>query len=211
MNARPVASMCRPLPHVVAALLLASACGGPRPAPTLSAGAAAAQGRDFDVLITNGRVVDGTGAPWFRADVGITGDRITAIGNLSAARATTRIDAPNRWSRPASSTCSASPNSTSSSTRAPPARSRRASPPRSPARESSIAPVNDALAGRQQGQLRRASRSRRTSGRSTSTSRGWRSRRPAINVGTFVGAGGLRAYVIGKDGPRRHGRRDRGR
>ena len=39
--------------------------------------------RDFDVLITNGRIVDGTGAPWYRADVGITGDRITAIGKLA--------------------------------------------------------------------------------------------------------------------------------
>ena len=45
------------------------------------------------MVIANGRVVDGTGAPWFRADVGITGDRITAIGNLSSARAATRIDA----------------------------------------------------------------------------------------------------------------------
>src|SRR5205085_1143182 len=36
---------------------------------------------------------DGTGAPWFRADVGISGDRITAIGDLASARATTRIDA----------------------------------------------------------------------------------------------------------------------
>ena len=45
------------------------------------------------MVIANGRVVDGTGAPWFRADVGITGDRITAIGNLSSARAGTRIDA----------------------------------------------------------------------------------------------------------------------
>jgi adenine deaminase len=41
----------------------------------------------FDVLITNGRVVDGTGAPWFRADVGIIGDRIAAIGQLSGREA----------------------------------------------------------------------------------------------------------------------------
>src|SRR5438552_45222 len=49
----------------------------------------------FDVIIANGRVVDGTGAPWFRADVGIVGDRITRIGDLHAASATQRIDATN--------------------------------------------------------------------------------------------------------------------
>ena len=48
----------------------------------------------FDVLITNGLVVDGTGAPWFRADVGINGDRISAIGELKGRKATTTIDAP---------------------------------------------------------------------------------------------------------------------
>ena len=31
----------------------------------------------LDVVIRNGRVVDGSGLPWVRADVGITGDRIT--------------------------------------------------------------------------------------------------------------------------------------
>ena len=36
----------------------------------------------FDVLIANGRIVDGTGAPWFRGDIGIVGDRIAAIGAL---------------------------------------------------------------------------------------------------------------------------------
>src|SRR5687767_8085401 len=54
-----------------------------------------AAGEGFDVLITNGRVVDGTGAPWYRADVGITGDRITAIGRLDGRDAKTRIDAAN--------------------------------------------------------------------------------------------------------------------
>lgn len=47
----------------------------------------------FDVLIVGGRVVDGTGAPWFLADVGIRGDRIAAIGQLRDAPAATRIDA----------------------------------------------------------------------------------------------------------------------
>ena len=50
----------------------------------------------FDVLITNGRVIDGTGAPWFRADVGITGDRIAAMVDLSAADAARRVDAAGR-------------------------------------------------------------------------------------------------------------------
>ena len=47
----------------------------------------------FDLLIKNGRIVDGTGTPWYEADVGIVGDRITRVGNLSGATAPQIIDA----------------------------------------------------------------------------------------------------------------------
>jgi N-acyl-D-amino-acid deacylase len=53
-------------------------------------------GRRFDVLIRNGRVMDGSGNPWLRADVGITGDRIAAVGRLTDAAAVTVIDARDR-------------------------------------------------------------------------------------------------------------------
>jgi N-acyl-D-amino-acid deacylase len=51
------------------------------------------QSLHFDVLIRNGRVMDGSGNPWLRADIGINGDRIAAVGNLAAATATRTIDA----------------------------------------------------------------------------------------------------------------------
>jgi N-acyl-D-amino-acid deacylase len=47
----------------------------------------------LDVLISNARVVDGTGTPWFHADVGIDGDRIVAVGHLRDEPARLRIDA----------------------------------------------------------------------------------------------------------------------
>ncbi|MBM3935412.1 MAG: D-aminoacylase [SAR202 cluster bacterium] len=47
----------------------------------------------FDFIITGGTVVDGTGAPGYRADVGITGEKITAIGDLSQAAAKRIINA----------------------------------------------------------------------------------------------------------------------
>ena len=50
----------------------------------------------FDLLIENGRLIDGTGNPWFAADVGIVGDTIAAIGDLSGRRAGRSIDAAGR-------------------------------------------------------------------------------------------------------------------
>ena len=58
--------------------------------------AAEAQLDSYDLLITNARIVDGTGNPWFRADIGIRDGRIARIGKLSAANAKNRIDAQNR-------------------------------------------------------------------------------------------------------------------
>ena len=58
-----------------------------------SSGACFAADQAFDVVIANGRIVDGTGSPWYSADVGIRDGRIAAIGNLARAAAKRRIDA----------------------------------------------------------------------------------------------------------------------
>jgi dihydroorotase/N-acyl-D-amino-acid deacylase len=47
----------------------------------------------FDLLITGGKVVDGTGAPWFAADVGIVNGRIAAVGKLAGQPARRTLDA----------------------------------------------------------------------------------------------------------------------
>lgn len=64
-----------------------TACATTSPAPNTNM---------LDLKITNGRVLDGTGSPWFRADVGVRGDTIVAIGDLSHLDAKTTIDAQNR-------------------------------------------------------------------------------------------------------------------
>jgi dihydroorotase/N-acyl-D-amino-acid deacylase len=52
-----------------------------------------AQAPDYDILIKNGTIIDGSGAPRYKADVAIKGDRIARIGNLSAVQAKRVIDA----------------------------------------------------------------------------------------------------------------------
>jgi len=51
------------------------------------------QGGAFDVVIKNGHIIDGTGSPWYVADVGIRDGRIAAIGKLDQAEARRTIDA----------------------------------------------------------------------------------------------------------------------
>jgi dihydroorotase/N-acyl-D-amino-acid deacylase len=47
----------------------------------------------FDIVITNGHIIDGTGSPWYSGDVGIRDGKIAAIGNLTAASRQRTIDA----------------------------------------------------------------------------------------------------------------------
>jgi N-acyl-D-amino-acid deacylase len=65
----------------VAALLVLASCATTQTKPML------------DLKIIKGRILDGTGAPWYRGDVGVRGDTIVAIGDLSATPAAATIDA----------------------------------------------------------------------------------------------------------------------
>ncbi len=68
---------------------------------TLSgAGAPAPQEPVYDLLIRGGRLLDGTGNPWYYADVAVRGDRIAAMGRLDGARARRVIDAAGRYVAP---------------------------------------------------------------------------------------------------------------
>lgn len=60
----------------------------------------AASEAQYDVLIRGARFLDGAGNPWRYADVGITGDRIAAVGDLSGATATRAIDATGLYVAP---------------------------------------------------------------------------------------------------------------
>ena len=167
------------------------ACQSSAPPPP-SAGA-----QPFDVLITNGRIVDGTGAPWYRADVGITGDRITAIGNLAGREAKSRIDAASQVVAPgfidmlgqSEFNVLADPRAASKITQG--------ITTEITGEGGSIAPLNDALAKSAQPQFDRFKvvLDFRTLGEYFAR---LERTRAALNVGTFVGAGGLRGYVIGQ-------------
>jgi N-acyl-D-amino-acid deacylase len=153
----------------------------------------------FDVIIRNGRIVDGSGAPWFRGDVAITGDRIAAVGSIANTTAATTIDATNLVVAPGfidllgQSEFNVLVDGRAAS------KILQGVTTEITGEGSSIAPVNDRLIQEATPQARHfgvmldwrtlADYFKRLEDRS----------RPAINVGTFIGAGGVRNYVIGKD------------
>jgi N-acyl-D-amino-acid deacylase len=195
MSATRWTSLPRLLPVLAAAVV--SVAGGPRQNPVLSPAPAVPQAQTFDVVIANGRVVDGTGAPWFRADVGIVGDRIAAIGNLSSARAVTRIDAAGQVVAPGfidllgQSEFNVLVDSRAAS------KITQGVTTEITGEGVSIAPVTDAMKA-----------DRKAPYVFFKVADDWRTldeyfarltrSTTAINVGTFVGSGGLRDYVVGK-------------
>lgn len=54
----------------------------------------------FDLLIKNARVIDGSGSPWFRADVGVKGGRICFVGLAGDAEAAETVDAEDMFLAP---------------------------------------------------------------------------------------------------------------
>ena len=84
-----------------------AACGTILPGLALPATAAAQQtpaaapaAQRYDVLIRGGRVLDGSGNDWVRADVGLRGDRVAAVGDLRGATAATVLDAEGLYVAP---------------------------------------------------------------------------------------------------------------
>nr|MDQ5871128.1 D-aminoacylase [Acidobacteriota bacterium] len=152
----------------------------------------------FDVVFLGGQVVDGTGAPWFRADVGIVRDRIAAIGDLSGAVARRRIDATGLVvapgfidmlgqseygvlvdNRAASKITQGITTEITGEGRAiAPTNARMIADGKDTWARYGVTPDWTTLAGYWKA-FERA--------------------KPAINLGTFVGAGGVRDLVIGKD------------
>ena len=153
----------------------------------------------FDVLIAGGSIVDGTGAPWFKADIALAGDRIVAIGRLEGQPARETIDATGLVVAPGfidmlgQSEFNVLVDGRAAS------KVMQGVTTEITGEGQSIAPVNDRMIREAkpgwdhfkvvQDFRTLAEYFRRLETRSRTT----------INIGTFVGAGGVRDYVIGSD------------
>lgn len=83
----PIMKSCRNSPWPRSGITILAAC------LWLAACSPSGNSGDFDVIVRGGTVYDGSGEPPVRADIGISGDRITAVGNLSSAQADSIVDA----------------------------------------------------------------------------------------------------------------------
>jgi N-acyl-D-amino-acid deacylase len=160
------------------------------------AAARAASAEDCDLLFAGGRVVDGTGAPWFRADVCVAGDRIAAVGRLAGMSARRRIDASRLVVAPgfidmlgqSAFNVLADPRAASKITQG--------ITTEITGEGSSIAPLDQRLID----ESREVFEHYGVKPEWKTLREYWRAFEragPAINLGTFVGAGGLRSMVVG--------------
>ena len=157
-----------------------------------------AQQTTYDFVITGARIVDGTGAPWFYGDIGITGDRIAAIGDLHNATAKKRIDATGLIASPGFIDVQGQSEFNLLVDNRAASKVTQGVTTEITGEGISIAPMNE-----------RVQEEYRLRAEKYGVQLDWRSlddyfrhlerSKPAINLGTFVGAGTVREYVIGKD------------
>jgi N-acyl-D-amino-acid deacylase len=163
----------------------------------LLAGIVFAQRPRYDFLISGVRVVDGTGAPWFVADIGVTDDRIESIGDLGKASAAKRIDGAGLVVAPGFIDVQGQSEFNILVDNRAASKITQGVTTEITGEGSSIAPRNDR-------QLKVAEAAKKYG-----VTQDWHAlaeyfnhferSKSAINLGTFVGAGGVRNYVLGED------------
>ena len=151
----------------------------------------------LDLLIAGGRVVDGSGAPWFAADVGVRGGKIVAVGALAGRPAKRTIDAKGMLVTPGFIDLLGQSEYNVLVDKRAASKITQGITTEVTGEGASIAPVNDAMLSEAKDIYARygyAPEFRTIAGfYETLEKRG-----TAINLGTFVGAGTLRDFVIGK-------------
>jgi N-acyl-D-amino-acid deacylase len=164
----------------------------------LLTGIALAQHPRYDFIISGVRVVDGTGAPWFAADIGVVGDHIAAIGDLSKAYAAKRLNAAGLVASPGFIDVQGQSEFNILVDNRAASKITQGVTTEITGEGSSIAPVND-----------RQRKAAEGAAKKYGVTLDWHSlaeyfnhferSKSAINLGTFVGAGGFRNYVLGED------------
>src|SRR5947207_8320725 len=157
-----------------------------------------AQKAKYDFIISEARIVDGTGAPWFIGDIAVSGDRIAAIGDLRNASANKRIDASGLVASPGFIDVQGQSEFNLLVDDRAASKITQGVTTEITGEGTSIAPLNDRLI-----------EDLRDDAKKYGVNLDWRSMdeylnrldhaHPAINLGTFVGAGRIRTYVIGKE------------
>ncbi len=160
--------------------------------PTL----AAAQRPDYDFIISGAHIVDGTGAPWVAGDIAIAGDRIVAIGDLSKASARKRLDAKGLVVSPGFIDVQGQSEFNLLVDNRVASKITQGVTTEITGEGSSIAPINDRLKKENEEVAKKYGVTQDWSTLDEYFKHFERTK-SAINLGTFVGAGGVRNYVIG--------------
>lgn len=157
---------------------------------------AAAQGPEYDFIISGAHIVDGTGAPWVAGDIAISGDRIVAMGDLSKASARKRLDAKGLVVSPGFIDVQGQSEFNILVDNRAASKITQGVTTEITGEGSSIAPTNDRLKKEIQEVAKKYGVTLDWSTLDEYFQHFERTK-SAINLGTFVGAGGVRNYVMG--------------